>query len=82
MCRVTRTEPSLLLHPLDFMGAEDDDDLSFFPAMNMPLEKKLQLMDGFMDSLTKNFEPISMGDHIRCIQSENILRDRSPSFSH
>ncbi len=26
LCRLTGVEPSLLLHPLDFMGADDDGD--------------------------------------------------------
>src|SRR5207244_456828 len=31
LCRRTGIEPSLLLHPLDFMGPEDAAALSFFP---------------------------------------------------
>jgi hypothetical protein len=27
-CKLTGTTPSLLLYPLDFMGAEDDSDLA------------------------------------------------------
>ncbi len=83
MCRITRTEPSLLLHPLDFMGAEDDDELSFFPAMTMPLQQKLDLMDTFMGMLLKNFQPVTMGDHIQSIrQAKGGLRSYQPRFSH
>lgn len=82
MCRITRTEPSLLLHPLDFMGAEDDSDLSFFPAMTMPLAKKQELMDGFVGLLLRNFEPMTMGEHVRSIKADISLRDYVPTFSH
>ncbi len=82
MCRITRTEPSLLLHPLDFMGCEDDADLSFFPAMSMPLEKKLRLMDGFFDILMGNFEAVTMGQHIDSIKSTQRLSTFRPKFSH
>ncbi len=40
LCRVTQTVPSFLLHPLDFLGRDDDGDLSFFPAMNLLSERK------------------------------------------
>lgn len=82
MCRMTRTEPSLLLHPLDFMGAEDDTDLSFFPAMTMPLATKLRMLEVFVALLLQNFEPMSIGEHIRSIESDIRLRVYAPSFSH
>ena len=45
LCRLTGTPPSILLHPLDFLGGDDEKDLSFFPAMNLPGEKKMAIMD-------------------------------------
>ena len=32
---MTGTNPSLLLHPLDFMGREDCPALAFFPGMDL-----------------------------------------------
>ena len=43
MCRLTGTQPSILLHPLDFMGREDCPQLAFFPGMDLPRERKLAL---------------------------------------
>lgn len=43
------TTPSLLLHPLDFLGAEDDRDLRFFPGMSMPRAPKLAFMGDAVD---------------------------------
>jgi hypothetical protein len=45
LCRMTGTAPSLLLHPLDFLGAEDVPELGFFPAMNVPAARKLELVE-------------------------------------
>jgi peptidoglycan/xylan/chitin deacetylase (PgdA/CDA1 family) len=82
VCKLTRTEPSLLLHPLDFMGREDDSDLAFFPAMTMPLDRKLKLMDEFFELLLHNFEPVTMGQHVKAIVAERHLRQYVPTFAH
>lgn len=81
MCRLTRTEPSMLLHPLDFLGAEDDADLASFPAMRMPLAKKLRLMGLFVDRLCEHFTPVTMGRHVDCIAAGRPLKAYAPTFS-
>ncbi len=60
MCKLAGVEPSILLHPLDFMGQEDDEDLAFFPAMDQPAQKKIDLMSDCMEMLTNNFEVVNM----------------------
>ncbi len=82
MCRLTGTEPSLLLHPLDFMGVEDKTGLEFFPAMSMPVEKKLELMDGFFSRLEKSFRPVPMGEHISLIKNRQNLKRYPAKFAH
>ncbi len=62
-CRLTGVSPSMLLHPLDFLGAEDDSDLSFFPAMNMRSERKLQLLKAFISMMVDHFHVVSMHQH-------------------
>ncbi len=81
-CRVTRTEPSMLMHPLDFMGAEDDEELSFFPAMSMSLARKLNLMDTFVSMLCKRFKPLTMGEHVARIDARASLAVFEPDFDH
>ena len=81
MCRVTRTEPSLLLHPLDFMGREDDGDLAAFPGMGLPVDEKLELLGTFVDRLTRQFTPVTMGQHVERIDSGQALRHFAPKFS-
>lgn len=44
LCRLTGTQPSLLLHPLDFLGGEEVPELSFFPAMGLSVDRKMELV--------------------------------------
>jgi hypothetical protein len=81
MCRLTNTEPSLLLHPLDFLGVEDEKDLGFFPAMDMPLNKKLALMDGLFGLLLKSFRPYPIGAYLNDLGHTDSLPQYKPEFS-
>lgn len=82
LCRMTNTEPSLLLHPLEFMGADDDVDLKFFPAMNLSSERKLEIMDGLFSILTHRFDAQPIGEYILSLEQRTNLNNRQPSFSH
>jgi len=82
MCRLTGTEPSLLLHPLDFLGAEDDRDLAAFPGMRLPLSNKLEMLGMFVDQLAESFRPVTMGEHVAHIESHQTLRQFPPVFSN
>jgi len=63
MCRQSGTEPSILLHPLDFLSSEDAPELKFFPAMNLPLEKKLEFVSEILGTLDNKFEIVNMREH-------------------
>lgn len=63
MCKAAGVEPSFLLHPLDFMGCDDTDRLSFFPAMQQPSEQKLGFVAEVFDVLAKEFTLVPMGEH-------------------
>ena len=58
-----KVEPSLLLHPLDFMGADDNVGLEFFPAMDMQSEEKLNLAGDVIDYFCSMFQVGTMRDH-------------------
>lgn len=81
VCRLTRTDPSLLLHPLDFMGADDDADLAFFPGMSMPSAVKLERMRELIGILRKRFRPVSLEEHIDMAERCESLRQFRPNFS-
>ncbi len=73
LCRMTGVQPSLLLHPLDFLGAEDERDLSFFPAMRLPAAKKLQIVGAAVKLLTDNFTVLTMQQHAREVARSGTL---------
>lgn len=76
MCKWMQIEPSLLLHPLDFMGQEDDEDLAFFPAMDQPAQKKIDLLCDCMEMLHHHFEVVNIKEHVRRAD-EYLLPERS-----
>lgn len=55
LCRQTGTPPSFLLHPLDFLGGDDEKDLGFFPAMDLPAKRKVAFMAEVVRILTDGF---------------------------
>ena len=67
MCRLTRTEPSILLHPLDFLGPDDAPQLRFFPGMGMPLASKLEILDDVLDTLGRHHQLVDMRTHVAAI---------------
>lgn len=81
VCALTGTNPSLLLHPLDFLGSDDDKDLGFFPGMNMQSDVKLAVLDELFTLLTGKFEPLTVGQHIELIDAGSTLRTFEPTFS-
>lgn len=62
-CKLNRVEPSLLLHPLDFLGSDDLPDMTYFPGMAMSSSKKLALAREFLTAMAKRFEVVTMLDH-------------------
>lgn len=82
MCRITGTQPSLLLHPLDFLGEDDDSDLGFFPGMNQQSGPKLDFMSVLFDDLLTRFAPVTIGEHVNLIDRNGAgLKCLQPNFS-
>lgn len=77
LCRLTRTEPSILLHPLDFLGPSDAPKLAFFPGMDLPLQVKLEIVSSELAALARQFEIVTMEQHAARIEArgcERLLR--------
>jgi peptidoglycan/xylan/chitin deacetylase (PgdA/CDA1 family) len=75
-CRAAGVEPSILLHPLDVIGPDDAPELSFFPAMRMPFEVKIGLLEGCLCDLKSWFDVLPMGEHARRIGERSGLPTR------
>jgi peptidoglycan/xylan/chitin deacetylase (PgdA/CDA1 family) len=76
MCRLTRTELSLLLHPLDFLGGDDVSALDFFPAMTIPGATKAALVGEFLDMMAGHFDLVPMSVHADAIAARPRLPTR------
>lgn len=67
LCQASGIAPSILLHPLDFLGREDDADMAYFPAMNMPRDKKLAIVRWALQTFSESFDVRCMVDQLRMI---------------
>ncbi|HEV7180193.1 MAG TPA: polysaccharide deacetylase family protein [Candidatus Baltobacteraceae bacterium] len=56
LCKLTRTEPSILLHPLDFLSGAECPELAFFPAMNLDPGIKRYVVNASLEALAKGFD--------------------------
>lgn len=76
-----RVEPSLLLHPLDFVGAGEVPGLSFFPGMNLSLEHKLGVLDDAIGTLARGHAILAVEDHAQAILARGGLKLLEPPRS-
>jgi peptidoglycan-N-acetylglucosamine deacetylase len=63
LCEWAGIQPSFLLHPTDFLGCDDEPEMSFHPAMELPSEKKLVIISKVIDALTAQFTIVTMQKH-------------------
>jgi hypothetical protein len=71
MCKLTGVQLSLLLHPLDFLGIDDQiPELAFFPAMNLPVSRKLKFMRQLFKRLDQSFTLVTMQEHAEAIANQ------------
>ncbi len=68
LCRLSGVAPSLLLHPLDFLGRDDDRDLDFFPAMRSPSARKVELVGKVIDEMAKHYDIRPMREHAASLE--------------
>ena len=61
MCKLTRTSPSLLMHPLDFLGGDEVEELRFFPGMSLDGEFKRRFCSKILGIYKRNFNVLPMG---------------------
>lgn len=71
-CRLTGTPVSLLLHPLDFLGADDLQEVSFFPGMGMSSERKLQTVSDVLSIMLANFSVGPLRRHATSLSQDKL----------
>jgi len=63
LCRWAGVGPSLLLHPLDFLGEEDDPQMAYFPGMRLSRAAKIDLLSDTLADLAKNRRVVTTAEH-------------------
>jgi peptidoglycan-N-acetylglucosamine deacetylase len=76
-CRLTGTEPSFLLHPLDLLGGDQVPELAFFPGMDLPGATKISLFLEVLDTLGKHFTLVNMSTHARALLSRGHITEKA-----
>lgn len=69
---IAGVSPSILLHPTEFVGAEDTSAMSFFPGMGLPRDVKLGVVDTALQSLKQRFDVVTMGTHAAAAEQSNL----------
>jgi peptidoglycan/xylan/chitin deacetylase (PgdA/CDA1 family) len=81
LARACGLEPSLLLHPLDFIGKGEAEQLAFFPGMDMTAEEKLAIVGEVLDELGRLYTPVAMDDHAVALSRRHDLALIEPRFA-
>ena len=79
LCRLTGTEPSILMHPLDLLGSDDISTLGFFPGMNLDSATKRRRVSEYLTLLQKEFTVLPLGQYARRLRKRSGLRVRPAS---
>jgi len=74
LCKLTKTEPSFLLHPLDLIGGDEISSLAFFPGMNIKSERKIYIFKKVMQKLSKHYTLVNMKAHVNAITEHQKLK--------
>ncbi|MGD9193536.1 MAG: polysaccharide deacetylase family protein [Desulfobacterales bacterium] len=77
LCQTTKSAPSFLLHPLDFVGNREVSELSFFPGMDIGAEQKTKLFTGVIKTIRSHFELATMSAH-----AESVSKSIDPKFQN
>lgn len=80
ICRLAGIEPSILLHPLDFLGIEDVPSLGFFPGMRLSAAQKLERVEHCLARMQALYDVRSLGEHATAAGARTSLQMVVPRF--
>jgi hypothetical protein len=78
MCSLRSIQPSILLHPLDFLGADDVDSLEFFPGMQLTGARKRETVVRCLRLFAERFDVGTLALHAASLMNDVSLPTRSP----
>jgi hypothetical protein len=73
LCQSCGVEPSLLLHPLDLLGGDDEPDLKFFPAMAMPGKVKRMFVRAVLADFSQRYIVLPLEKHAALLAERQDL---------
>lgn len=73
LCRLFQIEPSILLHPIEFMTGHDIPSLAAFPGMRLDERDKQALLESCLDCLQENWPVVSLERHAIAIAQRKDL---------
>jgi peptidoglycan/xylan/chitin deacetylase (PgdA/CDA1 family) len=77
LCRTFRVEPSLLLHPLDFLGGDEEPELAYFPGMNQSGNVKRERLRGYLSYLAATHQCYTLGEAVARMDGRSYSRAAS-----
>ncbi|MFC1880773.1 polysaccharide deacetylase family protein [Thermodesulfobacteriota bacterium] len=75
LCKTTKTVPSFLLHPLDFLGGDQVPELAFFPGIGLSGEHKFAVFNKVIRMLSKHYKIVNMSTHAEYIIKGGNLKE-------
>lgn len=73
-CRLTRTQPTILLHPLDLISGDQIPELKFFPGMDIPSSKKTETFKLILKKLQKHYNLKTLNEHYFTLDQSSIKK--------
>jgi hypothetical protein len=71
------------LHPLDFLGRDDEPDLAFFPAMQLTADEKLDFVGDLLADFAEQFRVLPLTDYAAAItKRDDLSTQRWPQPPH
>ncbi len=78
-CRMDGVEPTILFHPLDWLGGDEVPELKFFPGMQLRVAAKLGLLQESLRILGESFELETMGAQAGRLLHESLRERKVPA---
>lgn len=73
ICELSGINPSLLLHPLDFLGGDEEPELAFFPAMRMRGTEKRAFVRNVLVDFARRFQVVPLGKQAELLAGQMNL---------
>jgi hypothetical protein len=82
LCRAVGVAPSFLLHPLDFLELAEAPELSFFPGMQVSLQRKLELADFALAQISAQYRILPLEQYAAWVSplESAVVREYDPAL--